>query len=142
ADVVLSLDADFLAEGPMARRWSRDFAARRRLAEPTGDPGRLYVVEPMPTPTGSLADHRLARRAGAVPALALGLLAELRALGRPVPALPVLPALADADRRWLRAVAADLAAHAGRSLVIVGERQPPACHALGHWLNAALGGPV
>ena len=40
---------------------------------------------------------------------------------------------------WTRAVAKDLAAHRGTSLVIAGEEQPPAVHALAHAMNAALG---
>jgi len=39
---------------------------------------------------------------------------------------------------WIKAVARDLAAHRGESLVIVGSRQPPAVHALAHAINSAL----
>src|SRR5690606_19277956 len=39
----------------------------------------------------------------------------------------------------LEALAADLADNAGASLVIAGERQPPAVHALAHAMNDALG---
>src|SRR5690606_22460800 len=41
--------------------------------------------------------------------------------------------------KWVKAVAKDLAAHRGASLVVVGERQPPAVHALVALLNEALG---
>ena len=40
---------------------------------------------------------------------------------------------------WISAVAKDLAAHRGASLVIAGEEQPPRVHALAHAMNAALG---
>jgi len=64
ANVVVSLDADFLASGAGSLRYARQYALRRRV---TGNPGtmnRLYVVEAMPTPTGARADHRMPLRAG------------------------------------------------------------------------------
>src|SRR6185503_20575130 len=36
-------------------------------------------------------------------------------------------------------VVKDLQAHRGRALVVAGDRQPPAVHALAHAMNAALG---
>src|SRR4029453_5430595 len=41
--------------------------------------------------------------------------------------------------KWVDAVAKDLIAHRGRSLVVAGEPQPPVVHALAHAMNAALG---
>ena len=60
ANVIVSLDADFLASGEASLRYARQFAARRRV-EDGGNTSmnRLYVVEPMPTPTGTKADQRL-----------------------------------------------------------------------------------
>ncbi len=40
---------------------------------------------------------------------------------------------------FVEAVAADLKAHRGSSLVVAGESQPPAVHALAHAINEALG---
>ncbi len=59
ADVILALDADFLACGAPGRVCDeRAFAARR---EPkAGVMNRLYVVEAAYTSTGASADHRLA----------------------------------------------------------------------------------
>ncbi|MFY9551990.1 MAG: TAT-variant-translocated molybdopterin oxidoreductase, partial [Thermoanaerobaculia bacterium] len=54
ADVILSLESDFLGTGPAMPRTVRDFASRRK-AEGTN---RLYVVESTPTLTGARADHR------------------------------------------------------------------------------------
>jgi hypothetical protein len=57
ADVIVSLDADFLYAGfPGSTRYIRDFAARRN---PDGNMNRLYVVESTPSSTGMKADHRL-----------------------------------------------------------------------------------
>ena len=57
ADVIVSLDADFLYAGfPGNVRYIRDFAKRRN---PDGKMNRLYVIESTPTTTGAKADHRL-----------------------------------------------------------------------------------
>ena len=61
ADVIVSLDADFLYAGfPGNVRYIRDFAKRRN---PDGKMNRLYVIESTPTTTGAKADHRLPVRA-------------------------------------------------------------------------------
>src|SRR5204863_3675703 len=61
ADVVLSLDADFVMDGPASLRHAREYTARRK--RPGEAPmNRLYVAEPTPTPTGLIADHRLPLR--------------------------------------------------------------------------------
>ena len=64
ADVIVSLDADFLYAGfPGNVRYIRDFAKRRN---PDGNMNRLYVVESTPTTTGAKADHRIPVRAAHV----------------------------------------------------------------------------
>src|SRR5262249_13966974 len=72
ADVILSLDAAFLAPGPGALRYIRDFASRRRPGPDGGAAAmnRLYVVESMPTNTGARADHRFAVRSGDIEGVA------------------------------------------------------------------------
>jgi MoCo/4Fe-4S cofactor protein with predicted Tat translocation signal len=136
ADVVLSLDADFLSCGPGTVRYTHDFASRRR---PGSDPAkasmnRLYVVESMLTNTGASADHRLPLRNGEVEPFARALAAELGVDG--VAATGALP---DKARAWLAPLTADLRAQRGRCLVLAGDGQPPAVHALAHALNDALG---
>ncbi|HXM75189.1 MAG TPA: TAT-variant-translocated molybdopterin oxidoreductase, partial [Thermoanaerobaculia bacterium] len=66
ADVVLSLDADFLACGPGGVRFARDFASRRVVSGPETTPNlnRLWCVESAPGNTGARADHRIPMRAG------------------------------------------------------------------------------
>ena len=65
AEVILSLDADFLYAGfPGFTRYAHDFAASRNpSAENAEKMSRLYVVESTPTTTGGKADHRLTRQA-------------------------------------------------------------------------------
>ncbi len=62
ADVIVALDADFLAWGPGRLKDARAFASRRqpRDGQAKGPMNRLYVVECSPTLTGAAADHRLA----------------------------------------------------------------------------------
>ncbi len=56
ADVIVSLDADFLYAGyPGNTKYIRDFARRRN---PDGNMNRLYVIESTPSSTGAKADHR------------------------------------------------------------------------------------
>ncbi|MGQ9791115.1 MAG: TAT-variant-translocated molybdopterin oxidoreductase [Armatimonadota bacterium] len=132
ADVILSLDADFLYGAPASVRYAHDYATRRRVRTGTTEMNRLYVVESTPSVTGSVADHRLPLRPSQIQAFALAL---ARALGVPVPA-PKLPA---EQQKWVDAIARDLQAHRSRSVVTVGESQPPAIHALVHTINHALG---
>jgi MoCo/4Fe-4S cofactor protein with predicted Tat translocation signal len=133
ADVILSLDADFLTQSVGHVRYAREFGSRRDLANgPSSNVNRLYVAESMMTATGGSADHRLAVRSSDIEALARSLAAAIG--GGVAPATDVkLPA------DWIHAVAQDLAAHKGSSVVIPGEHQPPAVHALAHAINASLG---
>ena len=62
ADVIVAIDADFLAAGPFHLRYARDFALRRRPETATNGMNRLYVVESSVTVTGRAADHRLPMR--------------------------------------------------------------------------------
>jgi len=181
ADVIVSLDADFLSCGPGNLRYARQFADRRRVmtnvthtpqpkedlqegyqagpipARPNqstaympenrgpvvlppqvqaeGKPpaetvmNRLYVVEPAPTPTGGMADHRFLAQGSQVQAWAWELATALNVPG----------ALAQTTRKDVAAVARDLQAHKGACVIIAGDHQPPEVHALVHAMNAALG---
>ncbi len=54
--------------------------------------------------------------------------------------LPQRPAdLPEAQAKWVKAIAKDLAAHRGRSLVVAGDHQSPTTHAFAHALNNVLG---
>jgi len=136
ADVVLCLDADFVSEGPANVRYIRDFTSRRKLE---GDPramSRLYTVECTPTLAGALADHRLPVRPSEVEEVARAVAAGVGA-----GAEAGFPAGAGSPRAaWVAAVVKDLLAHPGSAVVIPGEYQSPAVHALAHAINARLGG--
>ncbi|HJQ67893.1 MAG TPA: TAT-variant-translocated molybdopterin oxidoreductase [Blastocatellia bacterium] len=134
AEVVLSLDADFLSCGPGHLRHSRDFVSRRRLEEGKTEMNRLYVVESQMTNTGAKADNRLPLRPSEVEAFA-------RAVASLLGVQTGSSAQAPNDRisKWADAIARDLKQHAGRSIVIAGDYQPPLVHALAHAMNNALG---
>ena len=146
ADVVLALDDDFLGGGPSSLRHARQWSARRRPGTPSASMSRLYVVETMLTPTGSMADHRLRRKPSAVVHVAARLAAEIAAgpgdLARRLPG-PVAAGLArfrgGAPDPLIQALARDLARAGAASLVTVGYRQPPVVHALAHLIHAMLG---
>ncbi len=133
ADVILALDADFVSSGPGHVRYAREFSSRRVIDGKNANLNRLYVVESMPSSTGAVADHRMAMPAGDVRVFAQFLAGQLGVLG------PVTEPGSSPWDRWLPALVRDLKAHRGASLVIAGEEQPPAVHALAHAMNAALG---
>ena len=131
ADVIVSLDADFLASGPGHVRYMKDFYRKRHLTGPDGEMNRLYVAEPSPTVTGATADNRLPLKANDVQLFARALAAKIAGAGSAAP-----PA---GSEKFLEAVASDLSKHRGAGLVVAGEQQSPEVHALAHHLNAALG---
>jgi len=140
ADVIVSLDADFLYAGfPGNVRYIRDFAKRRN---PDGKMNRLYVIESTPTTTGAKADHRLPLRAQEVEAIASELMYSVweHQTGGVVNGLPLpRPAISRELQRFTDIVAGDLAKRGEPSVLIAGDHQPPAVHALVHSLNQALG---
>jgi molybdopterin-containing oxidoreductase family iron-sulfur binding subunit len=108
ADVIVSLDSDFLADP----RCAFEFSTRRPK-------NRLYVVESSISATGACADHRWPVRPTEIETIARNLL-----------------------NGWQPAVAKDLMAHRGSSVVLVGEHLPPVVHALAHSVNEKLEAPI
>jgi molybdopterin-containing oxidoreductase family iron-sulfur binding subunit len=131
ANVILSLDADFLASGPGHIAYAKQFARRRKLEGTNDSLNRLYVVEPTPSVTGSNADHCLPLRASDMELFTRALAGKL-GIGPEV-------ALQGEAEKWLETVAKDLQASHSASLVIAGEYQPAVVHALAHAINASLG---
>jgi molybdopterin-containing oxidoreductase family iron-sulfur binding subunit len=136
ADVILSFDCDFLCASRDGVRYSREFSRRRR-PDQLDRMNRLYAIESMPSLTGSKADHRYAVRPGAIHHAAIAI---ARACGVNVPGDAVAPSGNDAiNVANVAAIAKDLAAHRGTSLVVAGDGQPAAVHALAHAINERLG---
>ena len=141
ADVILSLDCDFLGFDEGRLEGIRAFSARRK---PEQKMNRLYVVENRYTTTGGMADHRLRSQAGKVGAVAIAFGKAIAASTNDAALGAVVGKFANAavDEKtaaWVAAAAADLVAQKGKALVLVGYRQPAAVQSLGHAINAALG---
>ncbi len=126
AEVVVSLDDDFLGPGASqainARAWSE-----RRGDAPSGGRMRLFMAEATPTQTGAKADPRIG-----VPPSRLLMLAKAIAVGGEV-------RLTDKEIAWAKAARQALASAHGRSLLTVGRYAPPSLHALALQVNQGLG---
>ncbi len=118
ADVIVSLDADFLSAGfPGNVRYIRDFAARRN--PDSGKMNRLYVIESTPSSTGAKADHRWPVRFDEM-------LAWVRQLGETGGTI---------DARQRNPIAQELMNHIGSSAILVGDHLPPEIHVVAHLHN-------
>jgi len=135
ADVVVSLDADFLGMDAPTMAAIRQFAKRRKLLEPGGAMNRLYAIESRHTMTGAAADHRLRLSPGAIRLFAEALAREL---GLTIPSSGADASLSEEARKWASVLARDLNRNRGRALVLAGPRQPAEVHALTHWINQTL----
>ena len=131
ANVVLSLDADFLMCGPATVRYSHDFMAKRRVREGKTDSNRLYVVESSLSNTGAMADHRLAIKPSEIEAVVREIAAKLGAGSASTTATQ--------HSAWIDVLVRDLQNVRGSSIVLAGEQQSPAIHTLVHSLNQTLG---
>ena len=135
ANVLVSLDADFLsgAAYPGFHKFVRDYAARRK--QPEAGMNRLYAVESTPTTTGMKAEHRLGLRASEIPAFTAELAKAVGVAGVNPPA----HSWTAEQQKYLAALAADLKANSGKSVVIPGLYQDPSVDALALAINNALG---
>jgi len=129
ADVIVSLDADFLYAGfPGNTRYIRDFAARRN--PDNGNMNRLYVIESTPSSTGVKADHRWPMQASMFDGFARFIASTSGVFGQ-------------GAGSWLSdyagQLASDLIAHRGASIVLSGDHLPASVHALAHLMNEKLG---
>ncbi len=131
ANVVLSLDADFLGTGAAGVRYARDFASKRRVRGDRMEMSRFYAVETTPTHTGAKADHRISIKPSQMADFARAVAAAAGTGGA--------GGQAPVDSKWFNAMIKDLQAHRGAGIVIPGEHQSPEVHALAHAINGALG---
>jgi Fe-S-cluster-containing dehydrogenase component len=121
ADVIVSLDSDFLMWPAGKLVYAREFGRRRKMKPGEGTMNRLYVFESSPTITGAKADHHFRTRSSDISEIARSL-AQGPEKGSPA-----------------ATVLADLKRHPGRSLVIAGIEQSPEVHAFVHLINEQLG---
>jgi molybdopterin-containing oxidoreductase family iron-sulfur binding subunit len=135
ADVIVSLDADFLSgiAQPGFHKLAGDYARRRKL-DGGAEMNRLYAVESAVTTTGMKAEHRLGLRASDIAGFAAALAAEVAATSAPAGY-----SWTSEQKQFLAALVKDLKANAGKSVVIPGEQQPPEVHLAAIAINEALG---
>lgn len=125
---VLLLDADiFSGFNP---RYMND-AIKTRHSKEAAEMSRLYVIETTPTLAGAKADHRLAVKPSQMAEIAKAIAQAVGVSGA--------NSTQTEYSAWITALASDLTANRGRSLVVAGDQQPPVVHALAHAMNAALG---
>ncbi len=132
ADVIVAFDADVFTGLPGSVRYVKEITERRSPDAQAGM-SRIYVAESTPSLTGGFADHRLPVRASEIDSLVRALAAEVGVPGASVPTT-----LEAETRSWIAAVARDLKAHSGSSVVVAGEGQPAAVHAVVHAINYIL----
>jgi molybdopterin-containing oxidoreductase family iron-sulfur binding subunit len=123
AEVVLSLDDDFLGASDAVLKDVQDFTRHRSDAKGMN---RLYVIEPVPSITGAMADHRMAAKPSRVEAIAGQLLEALRRE-------------ADPSDPWLAAMLRDLKLHRGKSAILAGRYLAKAVHEAVREMNDRLG---
>ncbi len=142
--VIVSLASDFLGTEPGSVSSASSFAAARAIKSPDTPMSRLYVLESGFSTTGSMADHRRRIRQADVPAFTQALVTRLagqgvKALQPLVEAMPAGAANTTVDAAFVNALADDLIANKGASIVVAGQSQPPLVHALSYAINEALG---
>jgi Fe-S-cluster-containing dehydrogenase component len=151
AEVILSLQADFLGVAADATTFTQGFAARRRISRPTDPMSRLWVVEGCMSLTGANADQRLQVRPSKTAGLVFALARSLNeSYGVPLPVglkadslnpfeIGALAKDLGTEPELLETLAGDLA-RAGRStLVLAGSALPLEAHVACQLLNAMLG---
>lgn len=129
ADRILSLDADIFSGFNV--RYTKDFAKKRTFSEEKKEINRLYSVETTMTLTGAKADHRIAVKPSQMIEVAKAIAAKLGVSGA--------SSSYTENAKWIETMAKDLLAHAGKTIVIVGDNQPPMVHALAAAMNDKLG---
>jgi molybdopterin-containing oxidoreductase family iron-sulfur binding subunit len=129
AERVLSLDADiFSGTNP---RYMGEVISNHRLSEQRHEMNRLYAIETTMGLFGAKADHRLAVKPSQMPEIAKAIAAAVGVGGA--------ASTYTENGAWISAMAKDLLANRGKSLVVAGDNQPPIVHALAHAMNSALG---
>jgi molybdopterin-containing oxidoreductase family iron-sulfur binding subunit len=129
AERILSLDADIFSGFNVG--YLKDYAAGKTWTPDKKDINRLYMVETTASITGAKADHRLAVKPSEMVEVAKGIAQRLGVAGA--------SSSYNGNTQWLDAMARDLTAFKGRSLVVAGNSASPVVHALANAMNGALG---
>jgi MoCo/4Fe-4S cofactor protein with predicted Tat translocation signal len=138
ANVILSLDSDFLYNESENISAARGFADGRRLKSKDDSMNRLYAVENMYTVSGGMADHRLRVKSSAIGHFAIALTKALEKQGLPLAEAPQ-DSPVKFDEKWIEVLTKDLIQNKSESLIVAGRGQPVWVHELVFKLNEALG---
>jgi len=117
ADLVVSLDADFLTTWLAPVEFARAYSSKRKIDEKNVRMSKHYQFESHLSPTGASADERYTHRPSEAGAVALALLAAMGGGG-------TAPTLDANLTKAIQKVAADLKAHTGRAIVVAGSNDP------------------
>ena len=151
ADLILSIEADFLGTWLSSEVYSRQFSSRRN---PDKNMNRLVSVESMMSVTGANSDRRIAIKAGSHLVFVMGLARQIlphtiysgrsdfqSLLEEYTPSL--VSQVCGIEARSIKSLADELLAHKGRCLVVAGsgnalQEEKGALHYSGNLLNAML----
>lgn len=129
AERILSLDADIFSGFNVG--YIKDFAEGRHYGHGKETMNRLYSIETTISLTGAKAEHRIAVKPSQMGEVA-------KAVAKAVGVAGANSTYAE-NAQWITAMAKDLAAFRGKSLVVAGDNQPAFVHAVAHAINSALG---
>ncbi len=137
AETIVTLDCDLFIEHPAAMKYSRDYSRSRRLhgSLGLGKMNRLWSIESNLSNTGAMADHRLGLRSELCLPFAMALDGALGGGGAPASEFLKEKKVAE----FIKHLADELRANAGRSILVAGRRQPPEVHAIVAKINQAIG---
>lgn len=139
ADVVVAIDIDLFQGHPESVKWSRDFAARRKLhtqadgEHEKAEMNRLWVIESNFTLSGSNADHRRAVRPSEIAAYV-----KMIAQGLGLEGFKQNWNVAGVDTAFVEALVKDVKAVGQKAVFVAGPRQPAAVHAVVVAINQAI----
>jgi molybdopterin-containing oxidoreductase family iron-sulfur binding subunit len=134
AEVIVSLDADFLGAGPMQVANTRGWASGRNPKN--GTMSRMWIAESALSITGANADERQAMRPALLAQITEQLDSHFTRMGI---GIQDSHHLNSEQHAWVEKMAADLK-HAGKhGLVVAGASQLPITHYLAAYINEKIG---
>lgn len=128
AERILTLDADLFSGFNV--RYIKDFVKGRAFTEEKKQISRLYAIETTTTLTGAKADHRLAVKPSQMGEIAKAIAKAIGVAGA--------NSTYTENAQWISALAKDLLANKGKTVVVAGDNQSPMVHAVVHAINATL----
>jgi len=126
---IVSLDKDIFSDFNV--RYTKDFNKGRLYNQEKTEINRLYSVETTLSLTGAKADHRIAVKPSQMPEIAKAIAAALGVAGA--------TSTYTENAQWIQAMAKDLQANRGKSIIVAGDNQSPVVHALANAMNQTLG---